>query len=142
MSFKGSSAWKAAAFDAERTENSRFNERVNNVRPSLVKRDDGWILFGPQDIRDGKRRYNFALQQLKCDKQIRVRVGCRYFTLPQAWKHWSKAAKSNYSSLRRNEGKQALAIITLMILQAQAHGLLSRFATIKFDSSICKRKRK
>lgn len=132
MSVRGLDNWKAKVFDFEREDHIRRSE--GSATPHYLKVDAGWILFGPVDVRDGKRKYYFSLQQLKCDKVIRVRVGCRYKTLPQAWKHWSK-------KYPRNQGRQALAIIKLMILQAQAYGLLPRYKVIKFDSSIV-RKRK
>ncbi len=116
---------------------------MNGLAPSLPKpfiRDSrGWILFGPQDVRSSKSKYRFGLQKLPKQKTPRVRVGCRYYTLREAWVHWG-LRKSDYS--RRNECRQAVAIIRLMLLQAQAYGLLSLYAaTPKFDSTILKRKR-
>ena len=148
--FRGSSAWKAEAFKAERDINRQWEEwsRANAVGPPgviyrpYVKRNDGWIFFGPTDIRGRHRRFHFALQWLNCDKQLRVRVGCRYYTLLQAWKHWSKKRRRSYAASSKNEAEQALAIISLMLLQAKAYGLLPMDRTIRFDSSICKSKRK
>lgn len=142
MSMRGSSDWKSKVFDLERNDHADRARNAPYSSPRYVKTNVGWILFGPQDVRESNKKYHFALQQLSCDKQVRVRVGCRYKTLPQAWEHWSRKARSGPYVSTRNEGKQALAIISLMILQAQAYGLLPRYAAIKFDSSIVKRKRK
>lgn len=103
----------------------------------------GWILFGPQDVRQREHRWQFCLQKLPGQKTPRVRVGCRYFTLAQAWRHWGAKPKRWITTSRRNERAQAVAIIRLMLLQAQAYGLLSMYsATPKFDSTIIKPKRK
>lgn len=101
----------------------------------------GWILFGPQDVRQREKQWRFCLQKLPGQKLPRVRVGCRYFTLAEAWKHWGVRKPRQHTS-RRNECRQAVAIIRLMLLQAQAYGLLSLYAApIKFDSTTLKRKR-
>jgi hypothetical protein len=128
---------EAQAFDGER---DRRREAAT-ATPSYVKDARGWILFGPRDIRDRELKYFFCLQQLTGQKEPRVRVGCRYYTLAKAWEHWSFKAKTGKTNKRawsfashRNEGKQAIAIIRLMLLQAQAYGLISIYATIKFDS--------
>lgn len=151
MSFKGSSSWKAASFDNERTLHQRefddfrrcaMGEPHGKNRP-FIKRDNGdWILFGPQDVREGSRRYYFALQRLACDRVLRVRVGCRFYTLEQAWHHWHTMAKRSCWSVRRRACQQAIAIIQLMILQAQAYGLINRYKRIPFDSSLNRKKRK
>lgn len=143
MSFRGASVWKAAVFDNERDAH-KFNSHHRNAAfptPAFVRTDHGWILFGPQDVRDGMNSYHFALQYTKCDKTVRVRVGCRMYTLGQAFNHWGKKT-STYSS-RGNSNKQALAIINLMVLQAQAYGLLTRFTRpITMKTTLIKRKRK
>ncbi len=96
-----------------------------------------WILFGPFDIRGGIRRYQFNLCHVKGEPGgPRVKVGCRYYTLPQAWAHWSSR---KYTGSRRT-GQQALLIIKLMVLQAQILGLLK--SDVKFDASICKPKKR
>lgn len=138
--FKGSSEWKAKTFDIQRDDHA---QGVRNFSlPQFVKRDDGWILFGPQDVRSTKPKYNFALQYLACDKTIRVRVGCRFKTLPQAWKHWGQHQGKNRGIERRNECAQAVAIIQLMLLQAQQYRLLHMYRSkIRFDSSLVKRKK-
>ena len=115
----------------------------------------GWILFGPQDVRSGKKEWHFALQCRKLTSRearrpelhVRVRVGCRYYSLKQAWQHWGAPSRKRYycgySTARRNERKQAVEIIRLMLLQAQAYGLLSLYSYApKFDSTILKPKRK
>jgi hypothetical protein len=115
--------------------------RNNGQRPACFVRDTrGWILFGPYDIRGRSEGFLFCLQRLPGQKLPRVRAGCRYFTLKQAYAHWSRKAKKGFLSGHRNEGKQALAIIRLMLLQAQAYGLIS--PSIKFDSTILRPKRK
>lgn len=108
----------------------------------FVKDQRGWILFGPQDIRERNKLYHFCLQKLPGQKTPRVRVGCRYYTLREAWAHWGIRKPGQYYS-RRNECRQAVAIIRLMLLQAQAYSLLSIYAApIRFDSTIIKPKRK
>jgi hypothetical protein len=108
----------------------------------FVRDGRGWILFGPYDIRGANPTYLFCLQKLPRQSMPRVRVGCRYYTLAQAYRHWSKKARLNLYH-GRNEGRQALAIIQLMLLQAQAYHLLPFYATpIKFDSSLLKSKSK
>lgn len=141
MAITGSSVWKSKAFDEPRKEHAR---EVEARSKQFVKTDDGWILFGPTDVRGYGPKFHFALQQLKCDKQLRVRVGCRYYTLPQAYRHWSRATKRGNSTSRRNEARQALAIIQLMLLQAQAYNLIplyGRKSKITFDSSILKKRK-
>jgi hypothetical protein len=111
----------------------------------FVKDARGWILFGPTDIRGGARRYLFCLQKLPSQKLPRVRAGCRYYTLAEAYRHWNKKVRRGSYYAGRNEGRQALAIIRLMLLQAQAYSLpgMSLYSTpIKFDSTILKLKRK
>lgn len=127
--------WKREAFHVERATRHRNHDQFPN--PHLIKRDDGWILFGPFDVRNGKECYPFALQKLYSDKQLRVRVACKYMTLPQAWQHCIKRSRSSW---RRNQYQQAISIIRLMVLQAQAYKLVS--ASVKFDSSIVKPKRR
>lgn len=115
--------------------------RVGNIGKVFFRDARGWILFGPRDVRGQSKSFMFCLQKLPMQKSPRVRVGCRYYTLAEAWKHWGVRKPRQYTS-RRNECRQAVAIIRLMLLQAQAYGLLSLYATpIKFDSSILKRKR-
>lgn len=144
-----------ALFQADR---NQYTELMNRLAPSTLKpyvRDSrGWILFGPQDVRSGKKGWHFALQCRKLtsrearrpDLHVRVRVGCRYYSLKQAWQHWGAPRKRyycGYSTARRNECKQAVEIIRLMLLQAQAYGLLSLYSYApKFDSTILKPKRK
>lgn len=134
-----------SAFDYERS--------YASLSPShpFIKDIRGWLLLGPLDIREGVHEYQFALQQLKGQKEPRVRVGCRYYTLAAAWRHWSFKARTGKSSRRgsygrtnhKNEGKQAIAIIRLMLLQAQAYGLLSLYKPVpKFDSALIKRKQR
>lgn len=148
MSFTGSSAWKADAFSGDREAHAQMVRQQplpQFVRVKETGPNEGWILFGPQDVRDAKPRYNFALQYLKCDKTLRVRVGCRFKTLPQAWKHWGVHHGKNRGTYRRNECEQAVVIIRLMIAQAKAYHLLPMFgkkANIKFDASLLKPKRK
>lgn len=141
MSLRGSSDWKSKVFHLERQDHANRTEHTL-ASPRFIKTNVGWILFGPQDVRDDKKKYHFALQKLHVDRDVRVRVGCRYYTLPQAWKHWSKKARTTCWARNKNEGKQALAIIALMILQAQAFGLLPRYSVIPFDSSIVKKRKR
>ncbi len=141
--------------EARRPINDGFEERRFSPMSGVgnfIKDSRGWILFGPHDVRGEhlESGFLFCLQKLPGQKEPRVRVGCRYYTLRKAWEHWSfKArtgklhAKERYGfSVNRNQGKQAIAIIRLMLLQAQAHRLLSLYAPVpKFDSSITKPKR-
>lgn len=141
MSLTGSSKWKAKVFDEHRTAHHLGTITGAYVRVKDQGERNGWILFGPQDVRGGSPKYHFALQKLDCDNQLRVRVGCRYYTLAQAWKHWTK--RKDAGTTRRNHCRQAIAIITLMLNQAQAYGLLPTYRPLpKFDSSIVKPKRK
>jgi hypothetical protein len=120
------------------------NDRIMHIPegPAFVRDSRGWILFGPKDVRGGSKVHQFCLQKLPTQKFPRVRVGCRYYTLQQAWKHWGVRKRGQYSG-RRNECNQAVALIRLMLLQAQAFGLIFRYSTpIKFDSTIIKPKRK
>lgn len=128
--------WKREAFRVERETRQRNHDQLHY--PHLIKRGDGWILFGPFDVRNAQQHYPFALQMLYSDKQLRVRVACKYMTLPQAWQHCIKGSRR--SSWRRNQYQQAVSIIRLMVLQAQAYGLVP--ASVKFDSSIVKPKRR
>lgn len=135
---RSSPAWKRDAFKTERDVRSRNHEQLQQLHfPHLIKRSDGWILFGPFDVRNGKQHYPFALQMLYEDRQLRVRVACKYMTLPQAWSH---CAKGRLSIWDRNKYRQAATIIQLMVLQAQAYGLIP--SSVKFDSSIVKPKRR
>lgn len=77
-----------------------------------------WCLFGPLDVRYSHSEYLFTLQYTFAGG-LRVRVGCRYYTLEQAWKHWGPRAKHHY----KRGAKQAVLIIRLMLLQAEAYGL-------------------
>lgn len=127
--------WKREAFAIERETRQRNHDQLHY--PHLIKRDDGWILFGPFDVRHGQQHYPFALQMLYIDNSVRVRVACKYMTLPQAWRHCVVKGRAGW---RRNQYQQAIAIIQLMVLQAQACGLVSK--SVKFDSSIVKPKRR
>lgn len=93
------------------------------TEPFYREKDLGWILFGPKDVRGGKRKWRFHLQFLREDRTLRVLAGCRYYTIEQAWRHWDPR-RFSYTQ-RRNECLQARAIIQLMLLQAEAHGLLA-----------------
>lgn len=116
---------------------------AHGAKPGAFVRDTrGWILFGPYDVRGHKTCHLFCLQKLPGQKTPRVRVGCRYYTLRQAWMHWGVKKRGRYST-RRNECHQAIAIIRLMLLQAQAYALLSIYASpLKLDSTIIRSKRK
>ena len=137
-------------FDAHREEAaSLLNE--GKLPERYFTDDRGWILFGPRDIRDGNPHYLFCLQQIKGQKKIYIRVGCRYYDLKAAWKHWSFKATTGKINHRarwgltsaKNEGRQAVAIIRLMLLQAQAYGLINRWSKpIKFDSSLTRKRKK
>lgn len=119
------------AFDDERDLHIRSND--NSETAPFIKRGDGWVLFGPRDVRCGNRKYHFALQHLKSGNDLRVRVGCRFYTVETAFRHWDPAKKRGWVS-RRNECRQARAIIMLMVFQAQSYGLLSLYnERIKFD---------
>lgn len=122
---------------------------TNDLYPRYVRDERGWVLFGPRDVRGNKRQYLFALQcpvlndrqRRRPELHLRVRAGCRFYTLRQAWMHWGQR-QSGCGSTRRNTNAQAVAIIRLMLLQAQAYHLLSMYsAPIKFDSTILKPKR-
>lgn len=129
---------------------SRSREDDINTRSGFVKDRRGWCLFGPQDVRSYKRHWSFSLQMATGQKEPRVRVGCRYYTLAQAWAHWGVRAKTGrytkngvYQTWFKNEAQQAVAIIRLMLLQAQAYNLLSVYKPVpKFDSTLTKRKRR
>lgn len=135
-------------FDDVRKAESEYHR--THGTPAFIKDHGDWILFGPQDIREASKKYLFCLQKLKSQKTPRVRVGCHYYTLAQAWKHWSPKAKTGRSgrerwgfTSRKNEGKQAIAIIRLMLLQAQAYGLISKWHPVpKFDATLLQPKRK
>lgn len=116
---------------------------VNGVtrKKPFVRDIRGWCLFGPMDVRGSDRKWQFMLTKLYGQKLPRVRVGCRYYTLREAWAHWGY--RPGRGTTRNNECAQAIAIIRLMLLQAQAWGLLSLWAApIRFDSTILKSKRK
>lgn len=134
-----------------------LNSGLQEIAPmsgsgNYIKDGRGWILFGPHDVRGNhlESGYLFCLQKLPKQKEPRVRVGCRYYTLREAWDHWGFKARTGKKSARDaysltsnyNEGRQAVAIIRLMLLQAQAHGLLPRYSPLpKFDSSLTRKKR-
>lgn len=130
-------------FDDERNAHTEAMGYAKSMLPKPFVRDGrGWILFGPKDVRSSAPCWQFALQKLPGQKTPRVRVGCRYYTLGQAWRHWG-AHRRGRRTTRKNQCAQAVAIIRLMLLQAQAYGLLSLYATpIRFDSTIVKPKRK
>lgn len=140
----------AAVFDDERINAQTAFRDKRPFHRRYVKDSRGWILFGPQDIRNGEPDFLFCLQQLPSQKQPYVRVGCRYYNLKEAWEHWSFKAKTGKISGRdrwgvttnKNEGRQAIAIIRLMLEQAQAYGLIGTYAKLpKFDSSLMRKKK-
>lgn len=121
---------------------SAWKLATDHERKPFVRDGRGWCLFGAQDVRNSVRQYTFCLMKLPRHKTVRVRVGCRYFTLQQAWKHWGVIRRRDGTS-RRNQKRQAVAIIRLMLVQAQAWGLLSAYRSpLRFDSTIIKPKRK
>jgi hypothetical protein len=130
-------------FQEDRATYANIMKGIENMMPKPFVRDQrGWILFGPQDVRETKKTWHFSLQKLKNQELPRVRVGCRYYTLKQAWSHWGKR-RPGTTYTRRNHCAQAVAIIRLMLLQAHAYGLLSYYAApLKFDSTLLKPKRK
>lgn len=128
-------------FDLDRQQRMTAHDRGEHSL-GFVRDERGWILFGPYDIRGQASSFMFCLQKLPKQKLPRVRVGCRYYTLAEAYKHWSRKTKCGYFTHSKNEGRQALAIIRLLLLQAQAYHLISAYTTIKFDSTILKPKRK
>lgn len=130
--------WKREAFYVERNIHQREQEAQPRM-PQFIKRDDGWVLFGPYDVRGGTRKHQFSLQMIHADGQPRVRVACKYMTLPQAWRHCATKGRASWC---RNQYQQAIAIIRLMVLQAQAYGLPGMPKDVKFDSSITKPKRR
>lgn len=128
---KGSSVWKMTVFDAARKCRERAVDGTDWQKP-YYKTEAGWIVFGPRDVRSGTQKYYFSLERLNEDKVLRVRAGCRYYTIAQAFKHWDPTIRGWTN--RRNECRQARAIIMLMVLQAQAYGFLSLYnEKIKFD---------
>lgn len=131
-------------FDAERDVQLEQWRGVTGGCLRTHHRDErGWIFFGPRDIRDNHHEYLWCLQKRPGQKLPRVRVGCRYYTLPQAWKHWGVGIRKAQLTTRKNQCRQAVAIIRLMLVQAQALGLLSRYRPVPvFDNTIIKPKRK
>lgn len=93
-----------------------------------------WCVIGPR----GRNEHQFALQWSRIVAGgPRVRVACKYKTLPQAWTYIAKRSRG----WERNKYQQAKCIIQLMILKAQAADLPGS-AKLKFDASITKPKRR
>lgn len=119
----------------------------NSTAPRLIRRKGpdprrswmeitfAWCVIGP---RDKNNAHQFALQWVKgIAGGPRVRVGCKYKTLPQAWRYIRMKSRG----WEKNKYAQAECIIRLMLLQAQAAGLPGA-AKLKFDASLNKKRRK
>jgi hypothetical protein len=124
MSFRGAMRERAKIFDHMRdmwaSETGAARRRVTGDNQHYFRRGNDWILFGPQDVRHSKPEYHYSLIYTEIDRTVRVRAGCRFYTIEQAWKHWAGPRYYN-----KTTGKMALAIITVMLLQAQSYGLMS-----------------
>lgn len=82
----------------------RFNHYALDCAPGVTPkpfyRDSrGWIMFGPHDVRSHAKKWQFALVKPKNRKAPRVQVGCRYYTLRQAWAHWGVRKKHQYHTV-------------------------------------------
>ena len=73
-----------------------------------------WIIQGASRS-DG---YAFFLQRLKDETEPMIRAGCRYFTIPDAEKHWHKTRGGTPL------GDETFAIIDGMVKLAQIRGLI------------------
>jgi hypothetical protein len=75
---------------------------------------DQWIIQG--GVRsDG---YHFLLQKLTQDSEPMVKAGCRYFTLPEAHKHWRQTRGGTQLGL------ETFAILDSLEALAKARGLI------------------
>lgn len=92
-----------------------------------------WCMISP--IKGQGGNYMFALQWVRdVPGGPRVRAGCKYMTLPQAWKYIKKHGRG----YNRNKYAQAECIIRLLLLKTQDAGLPG-VKGLKFDGSLSRR---
>jgi hypothetical protein len=92
-----------------------------------------WCIISP--VKGSHNDHVFSLQWHRgVAGGPRVRAGCRYKTLPQAWKYIKQKRRSYYS----NKYAQAENIIRLLLLKAQDAGLPG-VKGLKFDSSLARK---
>jgi hypothetical protein len=92
-----------------------------------------WCIISP--VKGSHNDHVFSLQWHRgVAGGPRVRAGCRYKTLPQAWKYIKRKRRSYYS----NKYAQAENIIRLLLLKAQDADLPG-VKGLKFDGSMSKR---
>lgn len=100
-------------------------------RRTWTTRIASWCIIGG---RDKGNFHQFALQWIRgVPGGPRVRVGCKYKTLPQAWRYIREKGRG----YERNKYAQAECQIKLLILKAQAADLPGTKG-LKFDASIRK----
>lgn len=88
-----------------------------------------WCVIGPTDTRG----YRYCLQWVRGDKRgVMVRAGCRFKTLPSAWKHWHEKALSR-GTTGSAEGELSLAIVEMLLATAKINWLpgVDRKTTLK-----------
>lgn len=91
----------------------------------------GWCVISKERV--NAHQQVFALQWMRGSGPPRVKVGCQYKTLPQAWR-----AVKNRRGYSRHARAQAECIIRLLLLKAQYSGLPG-VKGLKFDGSLSKR---
>lgn len=93
----------------------------------------GWCIVSKERV--NAHQQAFALQWVRGSGPPRVKVGCQYKTLPQAWRVVKNRGRRGYS---RHARAQAECIIRLLLLKAQFAGLPG-VKNLKFDGSLSKR---
>lgn len=129
----------------------RFQAEINNVREKLDAEDfmckivrqgpepkrnwrshvTSWLIVSKERVIGYQQA--FALQWVRGAGGPRVKVGCQYKTLPQAWR-----TVKNRRGYDRNTRAQGECIIRLLLLKAQRAGLPG-VKGLKFDGSLSRR---
>lgn len=77
----------------------------------------GWAIFCGYD----ERGYAVVVQKARDDREIMVRVGCRWKSLKKARSHWVASAR-NYNSEGRRTAKQILMLVSIGLTRARKEG--------------------
>lgn len=107
--------------------------REKDPKRNWTTRIASWCMISP--IKGQGGNYMFALQWVRdVPGGPRVKAGCKYKTLPQAWQY----IKGHGRGYNHNKYAQAECIIRLLLLKAQDAGLPGAKG-LKFDGSLSKR---
>ncbi len=94
----------------------------------LFNSEASWCIHAGND----ERGYVCVVQKAADEKQVMVRVGCRYFTLKEARTHYVSKWRNRGPSLRVT-ARRMLALIEIAVATAKYKGWINK--SVKFNAT-------